>query len=69
MREELFRHRKSKPSAAKSRRAVELVRTFAEACERDDFRLAHYSIQGNHAHLIVEADDERALGRGMKAGG
>ncbi len=39
------------------------------ACERDDFRLVHYSLQGNHAHLIVEANDADALGRGMKAVG
>jgi REP element-mobilizing transposase RayT len=54
-----------------SLRTVQLVRelecTFAESCERSDFRLVHYSIQGNHAHLIVEADNEGALGRGMKA--
>ena len=45
----------------------ELERSFAASCERNDFRLVHYSIQGNHAHLIVEADSEDALGRGMKA--
>jgi REP-associated tyrosine transposase len=45
----------------------ELERSFAASCERSDFRLVHYSIQGNHAHLIVEADSEAALGRGMKA--
>jgi len=45
----------------------ELERSFAAGCEREDFRLVHYSLQGNHAHLIVEADDELALGRGMKA--
>jgi hypothetical protein len=27
----------------------------------------HYSLQGNHAHLIVEAHDRHALGRGMMA--
>jgi hypothetical protein len=27
----------------------------------------HYSLQGNHAHLIVEAQDRDALGRGMMA--
>lgn len=27
----------------------------------------HYSLQGNHAHLIVEAHDRDAIGRGMKA--
>lgn len=46
-------------------RAVE--KTFAAACERPGFRLVHYSLQGNHAHLVVEAQDPDALGRGMKA--
>ena len=45
----------------------EVERTFAAGCERPDFRLVHYSLQGNHAHLIVEARDQRALGRGMMA--
>jgi REP element-mobilizing transposase RayT len=54
-----------------SLRTVRLVReiegTFSHGCERSDFRLVHYSLQGNHAHLIVEARDRDALGRGMKA--
>jgi hypothetical protein len=29
----------------------------------------HYSLQGNHAHLVVEARDREALGRGMMAVG
>jgi len=45
----------------------EIERTFANGCERPGFRLVHYSLQGNHAHLIVEADDPGSLGRGMKA--
>lgn len=44
-----------------------IERTFALGCERQDFRLAQYSLQGNHAHLIVEAASPEALGRGMKA--
>src|SRR5262249_32313181 len=44
-----------------------LERSFAAGCTRPGFRLAHYSLQGNHAHLIVEATDRDALGRGMKA--
>jgi REP element-mobilizing transposase RayT len=54
-----------------SLRTVKLVREIEEAfsrgCERSEFRLVHYSLQGNHAHLIVEARDRDALGRGMKA--
>jgi REP element-mobilizing transposase RayT len=45
----------------------ELERSLAAGCARPGFRLAHYSLQGNHAHLIVEATDHDALGRGMKA--
>jgi len=56
-----------------SLRTVQLVheveRTFAAGCDRPGFRLVHYSLQGNHAHLIVEARDRDALGRGMMAVG
>jgi len=47
----------------------ELERTFAAGCERSDFRLVHYSLLGNHAHLIVEARGAEALGRGMMSVG
>lgn len=45
----------------------EVERSFACVLERTDFRLVHYSIQSNHLHLIVEANDVHALGRGMNA--
>jgi Transposase IS200 like len=45
-------------------RAVEAA--FRRGCSRSDFRLVHYSIQDDHAHLIVEADGAAALGSGMK---
>jgi REP element-mobilizing transposase RayT len=44
-----------------------LERSFAEACERGEFRLVHYSVLGNHAHLLVEAKDRHSLGHGMKS--
>jgi REP-associated tyrosine transposase len=34
---------------------------------RPDFAVVHFSLLGNHAHLIVEADDSDALARGMRA--
>ena len=34
---------------------------------RPDFRIVHASIQGNHLHLLVEADDQQALARGLRA--
>ena len=45
----------------------EIARTFARGCARPGFRLVHYSLQGNHAHLVVEARDGEALARGMKS--
>jgi len=43
-----------------------LRRCFAAGKSRFGFRLVHYSVQGNHIHLICEADDRRALSRGMQ---
>ena len=45
----------------------EFKRSLAQACERGAFRVVHYSLQGNHVHLIVEAAGKRALGSGMKS--
>jgi len=33
---------------------------------RADYRVVHVSIQSNHLHLLVEADDKHALARGMQ---
>lgn len=55
------------PSLRKASVVYEIERTFAHGCARPGFRLVHYSLQGNHAHLIVEARDRQALGRGMMA--
>ena len=57
------------PSLRTVRIAHEIERTFATGCERPGFRVVHYSLQGNHAHLIVEARDRDAFGRGMMAVG
>src|SRR4051794_24995500 len=34
---------------------------------RGTFRVVHYSVQGNHVHLIVEGENRRALSNGMRA--
>jgi REP element-mobilizing transposase RayT len=39
--------------------------TFTTA-RRENFRIVHLSIQHNHVHLIVEADDKGALAKGMQ---
>ena len=36
------------------------------ASRKDDFRVVHFSVLGNHLHLIVEARDHLALARGMQ---
>ena len=51
-------------------RAQTLFAAFEEAVRRtrrDDFRVVEFSVQDDHLHLIVEADDSDALARGMKS--
>jgi putative transposase len=62
-----LRVRRGIPSLRKRTVIREIEATFRIANERKDFRLVHDSIQGDHAHLIVEAKDRNALGRGMKS--
>lgn len=52
----------------RSRRSSTIILgAVADAREHRDFRIADYSIQGNHLHLVVEAEGARALGDGMRA--
>ena len=44
-----------------------LARAFSRANERNSFRVVHYSVQGDHMHLLVEADDRRVMSNGMRA--
>ena len=46
-------------------RAIES--SLRRGCERADFRVVHYSIQRDHVHWLVEANDPDALGRGMRS--
>jgi REP element-mobilizing transposase RayT len=62
-----LRVRSDVPSLRTVKVVHEIERTFARGCTRPGFRLVHYSLQGNHAHLVVEAQDPIALGRGMMA--
>ncbi|MCB9559118.1 MAG: transposase [Kofleriaceae bacterium] len=41
-------------------------RALITSLRRDDFRVVHLSIQGNHIHLVVEATNATALARGMQ---
>ena len=51
-------------------RAQTLFAAFERAVRRtrrEDFRIVEFSVQDDHLHLIVEADDKTALSRGMKS--
>jgi REP element-mobilizing transposase RayT len=54
-----------------SLRRARFVRAFRQSLRgcslRAGFRVVHYSIQSNHLHFLIEADDNTALGRGMKS--
>jgi REP element-mobilizing transposase RayT len=54
----------------KSLRGKKLFRqireSFRRCCEKPGFRLVHFSVQGTHVHLVVEADHREALSRGMQ---
>ena len=45
----------------------EFRRTLAECCVRFGFRVVHYSVQSNHAHIIIEASNRKRLANGMKS--
>ena len=57
---------KGLPSPRRKRAYREVLRCFEAGKERFGSRRAHFSIQSNHLHLIVEAEDRRALSRGLQ---
>jgi putative transposase len=44
-----------------------LRRAFVFGCSKDVFRICHFSVQGNHIHLVCEAASARALSVGIRA--
>jgi putative transposase len=54
------------PSLRRDAARVAIERAFRIGADRFGFRLAQYSLQANHVHLIAEADDQDALSRGMQ---
>ena len=44
----------------------ELRRAFFRGCEKDGFRIVHFSIQRHHIHLVCEADTAERLARGIQ---
>ncbi len=51
----------------RSRAAHAVLREALRAgADRNGFRLVHYGALSNHVHLVCEAEDERALARGLQ---
>ena len=48
------------------RRYRAIVEALREAKERHGVRVIHYSVQGNHLHLLVEAAGAESLARGVQ---
>jgi REP element-mobilizing transposase RayT len=44
-----------------------LLRQMIRRSQRDGFRIVEYSIQNDHLHMLVEADDTALLSRGMRS--
>lgn len=61
-----LRLREGLPSLRRSLTRSHVLRAIGDGRERFGFRLNQFSLQSNHVHLIVEADDRGALSRGMK---
>src|SRR5437899_888568 len=47
-------------------RVFPAVRRALTVASHGGFRILHFTVQDDHLHLIVEADDSRALGRGLR---
>jgi REP element-mobilizing transposase RayT len=47
-------------------KAGRYVRRCIQLGHKNNFRVVQFSVMGNHLHLIVEADDRRALSKGMQ---
>jgi REP element-mobilizing transposase RayT len=47
-------------------KAVRYVRRCLQLAHKERFRVVHFSVQSNHVHLLIEAEDSRALSRGMQ---
>jgi REP-associated tyrosine transposase len=62
-----LRMQRDVPSLRRRAFVSEIKRSFAAACERGTSRLVHFSIQRDHLHLLLEAEDEAALGCAMKS--
>jgi REP element-mobilizing transposase RayT len=57
---------KSVPNLRRIQAFRQIADAFHEGRDRFGFRVVHCSVQGNHIHLIAEAENRVSLSRGMK---
>jgi len=55
-----------RPSLRGNRSFRAIKEVLRKGKERFGLRIIHFTVQGNHLHLLVEAEDALALTRGMK---
>jgi REP element-mobilizing transposase RayT len=61
-----LRVKRDVPSLREQRVFVQVRKALAAAKQRFGFSLVHFSVQRDHLHLIAEAQDRRALTRGVQ---
>ena len=60
------RQRRSMRSFRGRKAYAKILECFAKGGERFGFRLIHFSVQASHLHLICEAEDRKAMSRGLQ---
>ena len=63
----VLRTREGVPRLRRRKVFDEVRRAFRVIAARAAFRIVHLSLQHNHLHLLVEADDRDSLARGMQS--
>ncbi len=61
-----LRRTKSLPSL-RAERVHRVVKSAIARTRRNGFRITHYSIQRDHVHFVIEADDPTSLSNGMRS--
>src|SRR4029077_7329866 len=61
------RIRKELPRLRRFELCMFLRRAFVGGCKKRGFRICQFSIQGNHIHLVCEAESSKARANGIRA--
>ncbi|MBA3459449.1 MAG: transposase [Deltaproteobacteria bacterium] len=53
-------------TSLRKRKLVKLIRQSIAKAHKPDFRVAHFNVESNHLHLIIEAENNERRARGIK---